>query len=800
MADSQEPMEVTEETATMSKEPPDVSEETNAVSEVKPIEQSFAQMEVSSEQDECSAKMEVSTEQAESSAQKAEPPEYPEIAVCKQRVKEWYPNLPEQAYFVPAVYMNRTQHKPEKVAGQEVYVLQPLSQDSDARDDVANNKVLRSIKQLARGQVSGVPKQVMFVISQLEFRNYLNNMTEQTQTRALPRAVDDALHQQKKDEGDFDTLIIHREFGVIACEIKAVGDNFAAINLTEAQQIQNIEKRVSSAVKQLAKSRVVLTHLVSDYPKPPRIRVTLMVPNISVEQLGKVLSKYKQLRERLCGSLGIDKTEDPIPKCFTSDDVNNLGKWWKQCMELDRPDPAMTDDLYLDLVARFGGPATTVTVPCSTVPCLAKAHCPVIRTLGEGVVETANRFAPADIILHPTQLDVIHNEASERLVYLCGPPGTGKSLILILRALDWIQEKRKPVHVVITRDGNMAASHMLNQKLKEMTKQTDSGQQQGIAEPAENPWVRLHRFELPIHMKPAVEELAKLESAGELFVIVDEACDVFSSGNNEKTFHDFCTRLHERVGEGLHLWAAAMYHKLKPPNFKEVVLKTALRTPPSITHHVMQHRAIGIGKDVHGYEASCAPLPAYGPDPQVVLHEGPEHQDVEEPHDCEECGRKVAEVLDNLHVGKTGQLSKNSPQPPRYRDVILLTWDSCFHDKTTGKKARPASGLIRGLRQKGFPVTVLETGDANAVGAVGTFSGSDEIVAAGSRFVQGLERKIVVYVETAQPVYYDLDWGRLCSMSLCTSQLIHVKPPDRPPRSGLQQPAAVDPKTSGDFQ
>ncbi|XP_070178513.1 uncharacterized protein [Littorina saxatilis] len=758
-------------------EPIDVSEETIAVSEVKPIEESSAQTEVSSEQ-------------AESSAQKAEPHE---IDVCKQRVKEWYPNLPEQAYFVPAVYMNRTQHKPEKIAGQEVYVLQPLNQDSDGRDDAANNTVLRCIKQLARGQVFGVPKQVMFVVSQLEFRNYLNNMSANAQTSALPRAVDDDLQKQKKGEGDFDTLIIHREFGVIACEIKAVGDNFASINLTEAQQIENIEKRVSSAVKQLQKSRVVLKHLVSDYPKPPRIRVTLMVPNISVEQLGKVLSKSKQLRERLCGSLDIDKTRDPIPKCFTSDNVNKLTDWWQQCIELDGPDSAMTDDLYLDLVARFGGPATTVTVPCSTVPCLAKAHRPVVRTPGEGVVETANRFAPADIVLHPTQLDVLHKEASEPLVYLCGPPGTGKSLILILRALAWIQEKRKPVHVVSTREGNMAASHMINQQLKEMTKQTDSGQENGIAEPAENPWVHLHIFDLPIQMKPAVEELAKLESAGELFVIVDEACDVFT-GYSEKNFTEFCTRLQERVGEGLHLWAAGMYHKLKPPDFKEVVLKTALRTPPSITRHVMQHRAIGEGKDVHGYEASSVPLPAYGPEPDVVLHQGKEHDDVKDPHDCFKCGQKVAEILNTLHVGRRGRVAGNNPQPPRCRDVIVLTWDSYFREETTGRTAREASSLIRGLRHSGFPVTVLETGDADAVGAVATMSGPDEIVAAGSRFVQGLERKIVVYVETAQPVYYDLDWARLCSMSRSTSKLIHVKPLDQPPRRYQHQPA-IDPKT-----
>ncbi|XP_070178509.1 uncharacterized protein [Littorina saxatilis] len=758
MADSPEPMEVPEETMQVHEEP---------------LVQYLAQMEVCSEQAECSA-------------QKVE---HPEIAVCKQRVKEWYPNLPKQAYFVPAVYMNRTQHKPEKVAGQEVYVLQPLTQDSDARDDVANNKVLRSIKELARGQVSGVPKQVMFVISQLEFRNYLNNLSQHAHPCAPPRVINKAPTRQKqqtkqnKFEGDFDTLIIHRQFGVLACEIKAVGDNFVEINMPESEQNKTIKDKVKKAVDQLKKSRDVLHYLVSGDKHQPRISTSLIMPNISRKQLRAVLDapppQKRKLKEKLCESLGIDRTMDPAQKCFTTDDVINPYTWWQQCMDLSGPDPAMTDELYLDLISRFGGPATTVTVPCYSVPCLAKAHCPDIRTLGEGVVETANRFAPADIVLHPTQLNVFREKSSKPLVFLCGPPGTGKTLILILRALDWIQNKCKPVHVVSIREGNMAASHMIAHQLKEMTSQTGN-----------NPQVQLHIFDLPCEMNLCVKKLADSALDGELFVVVDESCDVYTS-NSAKYFAQFCAKLQTRLKKGLHLWAASMYHEFTPEGFEEAVLTTPLRTPPLVTRHVMQHRALGPGKNVHGYKECAAPLPAEGPEHQDVLHQGPGHEHVKEPYDCEQCGLEVAQILNDHDVGKTGRAMGNHPQPPRCRDVLLLTWDSYLHDVTTGKNTRPASGLIRGLRQAGFPVTVLETGDKMAVGVVATMSGPDEIVAAGSRFVQGLERKIVVYVETAQPVYFDLDWARLCSMSRSTSKLIHVKPPDRP-RSGQQQPAAVD--------
>ncbi|KAK7096075.1 uncharacterized protein [Littorina saxatilis] len=695
------------------------------------------------------------------------------IALCKQRVPEWYPNLYGQAYFVPPVYMNKTQHDKVMMARHEVYVQVPQSQESDIRDDTANNTVLKCIQQLSQNQV-------MVVVSQLEFRNILKSLTKKA----------------KNKDGDFDTLIIHRRYGVLACEIKSVGINFDTIQKSEKDKKTIIEQKVNQAVTQLEKSRGELQRKVSHHPNPPKIRTTLMVPHIPRDQLRQVLLLNLNLQKRLRRCLNIDEKVDPVPLCLTSDDVVDPTRWWQQCVERDGPDPSMTDDVYLDLVARFVGPETTITVPCSSVPALA--HCSDLRTPGEGVAETANRFAPALILLHPNQLQVCQQEFQEPLVYLCGPPGTGKTLILILRAITWIKEKHKPVHVVSTREGNIAVSHMINQQLKEMAKQTGIQGPEGTAGQAENPWVRLHIFDLPIYTKASVEELAKSEPEGELFIIVDEACDVFSSNTNEKNFTEFCTQLQARVGKGLHLWAAGMYHKLKPPNFKEVVLKTALRTPPSITCRVMEHRAIGPDKDVHGYEESSVPLPACGPEPEEVFHQGREHEGVKEPYDCEACGQKVADILNTLDVGKPGRALGKNPQPPRYRDVFLLTWDPYFHDKTTGKKAREASGLIRGLRQAKFPVTVLETGDADAAGAVATMSGPDEIVAAGSRFVQGLERKIVVCVETAQPVYFDLDWARLCSMSRSTSKLIHVKPPGS--RSYQQQPAVVDPKTSGEVQ
>eukprot|EP00916_Digyalum_oweni_P001705 GHVL01003251.1.p1 GENE.GHVL01003251.1~~GHVL01003251.1.p1 ORF type:complete len:108 (+),score=8.88 GHVL01003251.1:65-388(+) len=96
------------------------------------------------------------------------------IALCKQRVPEWYPNLYGQAYFVPPVYMNKIKHDKVMIASHEVYVQVPQSQESDIRDDTANNTVLKCIQQLSQNQV-------MVAVSQLKFRNILKSLTKKSE-------------------------------------------------------------------------------------------------------------------------------------------------------------------------------------------------------------------------------------------------------------------------------------------------------------------------------------------------------------------------------------------------------------------------------------------------------------------------------------------------------------------------------------------------------------------------------------------------------------------------------------------
>ena len=159
----------------------------------------------------------------------------------------------------------------------------------------------------------------------------------------------------------------------------------------------------------------------------------------------------------------------------------------------------------------------------------------------------------------------------------------------------------------------------------------------------------------------------------------------------------------------------------------------------------------------------------------------------------------------------------------QYRDVMVLTADdSRLQDDVTnhaGRVTSPASGFVRGLRDAGMPVCVLEASDrvggsgsgsgmtsdsgsdSGRVGGSGSGSGrvvdragwerrvadvalsrTDRVTVSGFRCVQGLERRVVVWLEDwrwrrrwdrAVDIYYALP-----AASRCTTQLITVKPPN----------------------
>ena len=241
-----------------------------------------------------------------------------------QAVREWYPNRHSRSYFLPPLHFNRVSFDVATVAGQPVLVPQrpsnrpsskkpssrpasaPAPQpgnqvpgkpvagsvwtpqsptptevlDSDARDDSGTQHVLYCLRALAEKQ-----KEVMMVISQLDYRKYLDDKTGAINAAAsscLPRPA--TMPSKKYRHGDFDLLIIHPRYGLVVGEVKSVGsDPGNTQDLDKA-----IVKRVQKAVGQLNKAQDVLSHLLSDMA-PVKISKTLILPSITSSQLLQAL-------------------------------------------------------------------------------------------------------------------------------------------------------------------------------------------------------------------------------------------------------------------------------------------------------------------------------------------------------------------------------------------------------------------------------------------------------------------------------------------------------------------------------
>ena len=132
----------------------------------------------------------------------------------------------------------------------------------------------------------------MFVISQMQFGDYLNKPAYAAAAAMLPKPGDPVLKSQNKDRGDFDILIIHKLHGILACEIKAVGWKFPAQQMTEKEE-GILAKKVNDAIKQMQKANDVLDHLVSKDETQPKIRTMLMLPNITRTLLHRVFNCTK---------------------------------------------------------------------------------------------------------------------------------------------------------------------------------------------------------------------------------------------------------------------------------------------------------------------------------------------------------------------------------------------------------------------------------------------------------------------------------------------------------------------------
>lgn len=221
----------------------------------------------------------------------------------RQFLQEAFPDYHNKCYFIPPIYMNRVPLSRQLVAGVPVLVPQAargqagwsplvitasdLEQpqvvlDSDVRDDRAQQHVFFCLRKM----VEDMEEKGMMVLSQLQFGDYLNEPSYAAAAAQLPSpsSLPSALPKNWK-RGDFDVLIIHRKYGLLAVEVKAFGDNIKALNMSQEVVHVTLRKKLKQAISILDKSKAMLSHLVSDIAPGLKIAVSLAFPSIKKQQV-----------------------------------------------------------------------------------------------------------------------------------------------------------------------------------------------------------------------------------------------------------------------------------------------------------------------------------------------------------------------------------------------------------------------------------------------------------------------------------------------------------------------------------
>ncbi|XP_070203700.1 uncharacterized protein [Littorina saxatilis] len=699
-------------------------------------------------------------------------------------VRHWYPDALTRTYIVPPVHCNRVPYNTATLPGtdQEVLVLpsaEELSQQQkiEAQTDLAQQHVLHNLQQLADYR-----KEVMFVVSELNFKHYLNKPLYAKQTGKLPKPGNlPKEHRRHGTQGDFDILVIHRQYGILVGEMKSVGKTEASRADTE------VVKKVADGVKQLAKSEVHVRHMVSDIAPDLIVRKALFLPYVSSAQLQRILDDKNnaKLQKAVCQSLGAANSAEAVQLCCCSDQLSQpasywhvtpavlsqLSTWWQHRMACT-VDTRLTDQLYLDIVARFVGPATTVSVPCYNNVRVE------VRTAGQAVAELGRRLAL--LVLTLQQLGLLNRDPPR--VCITGAPGTGKTVVLVLQGVRWLREGHD-VHVLSTWYETRAVSTSITQQLG---MSLSAGPKPSLT-PGSVTYHTYDFYNREEDVEKAVTDLVACVKNGHLYVLLDEA--YFDSSDKPGPAHiRLVSQLAQRVPH-LYLWCATVYNDDIPPALQTEVFTVPLRSAPAVLREIQTGLQ---GYDVvHDYSDSGVPAPGDGLSVIQLSHHGNAHTG-RWPLDCAQCGQDIAAVLRRLGVGSS---VANRPSRLSYHDVFVLTRSDDLHDDVTdeaGRVTSPASGVVRGLKDAGVPVIVLGRQDflhnrARWEGAVQdvAVAATDTVTVAWYDWVTGLERRVVAMLQARDQDDDDRgltdEWidhdDRLIAVSRCTTQLIMVRTP-----------------------
>ncbi|XP_025113297.1 uncharacterized protein LOC112575566 [Pomacea canaliculata] len=683
----------------------------------------------------------------------------------EEQVKRMYPDMLESHHFVPSVYFNKIRYKPQSVAGEVAYVPHPCD-PSDVQHDRAMQHVLHCLHYMAEKE-----NERMFVLTQFQYDNYLNNPGNKYEQHSLP--VPSGLKNVEKQVGCFDLLIVHRVHGVLAGVVKSVG------NMENQEDEETTDERIASqvteAVKQLRKAEKMLKHLMQDVCSLTKVGLTLILPNLTRSSLQHFIEGHKDLEESLRGCLG----EDPIKLSLCSDDLSDPRKpWevnndvssnifdsWKWTLHRTQDNDRMNDALYLKVISRFFGPATqsTLQVPGEY------EHFVLPKTLSQAISLTGDLYGHLVLPADTTEL------LQQQKLFFAGPPNSGKTAMLTLAGCQWLSQGHD---VYIVSDISSKCHPVLANQIKSFKES-----QEKEKETIESTFGCTRDFQCDFSSDKSVNQSIQTivsETKGKRLCVLLDGVHLDS-----KRVQKFCEALNEQVSD-LYLWVTWTSKENLSAGYT-LILTTVRSCPPAVLREVKEAEILlDMYENLHQY-------PTDGPTVKHFSLKRDMKSGQVLSNDCIECGKEVGQFLTKLLITGTDDCNmttirneltseevtmetfqKATPSwtggSPLQLDDILILFE--FSDSMPFKKpdVEDDHSFLKGLREAGVAVRVVST-DGNKVVAM------DDSNTAWAMHIRHMEtlrvrRKIIVYLETGTDVK-DVETKQRALKS-CTSQLVLV--------------------------
>ncbi|XP_025112578.1 uncharacterized protein LOC112575159 [Pomacea canaliculata] len=706
-----------------------------------------------------------------------------------KNIEEMYPDTLDSFYFVPPVYFNKLRYETQTIAGQVVYVPQPPDL-SDVRHDRTMQHVLHCLRHMAEHY-----KEDMFVLSQFKYEDYLNKPGNNFANHGLPVP---ARFEGKTNVDCFDILIIHRRFGVLIGIVKSPSDRDDGSEDYERKIHNMLVSEVCEAVTQVKYAKSMMEHLMSDQKHKPAVQMGLMFPNVTLSSLQRVLGNHSKVTQSLRECVNVKPTDDPTQLCLCANHLSNpcapwdidtsvmshLRKWWDRLMNQSDADPKMTDEMYLNMIARFCGPATQSTTQLMDETVLQP------KTLADAVTLTGDLYER--LTLYPNMIEML----SEEKLFLVGPPNTGKTRMLTLAGKQWVESGHHLyilVSIFTRRDFMSSFSKTSNHT--PATKDTDETSRPLVT------CVRCH-FNIKKEMKEILDMLTTQDKKNIPLCVIASEVDfggkihyvdkVVEKGQKEnkretdqqtkrkswkirKYFKTFVESL-SRQNPNLVLWATSSTSQDVPEGWKVQTFTRALTCPPAVVREASR-----AGADYFIPEAEIKPrdclTPTDGPQVKYIYHK----MDSTGYHDCSLCGRKVADFLNKHLVTK----SNKTAFPDDITEATTSTLTRVQHESRTLKASsilqdkdilvifendKNEYSFLRELTKVGFQVQPLEVVNDKEVVREEDCVCSMHVDRC-RKFRQ--RRKIVVYVEgRSPPEDVSNKWRGITS---CMAQLIVVR-------------------------